>query len=30
MHYYIEGSMTVTCGDETFKAEPGSLAFLPK
>jgi mannose-6-phosphate isomerase-like protein (cupin superfamily) len=30
VHYYLEGSVTVTCGDETFKAEPGSLAFLPK
>jgi len=30
VHYYIKGNATVTCGDETFKAEPGSLAFLPK
>jgi mannose-6-phosphate isomerase-like protein (cupin superfamily) len=30
VHYYLEGSVTVTCGDETFKAEAGSLAFLPK
>ena len=30
VHYYIEGSVTVTCGEETFKAEPGSLAFLPR
>ena len=30
VHYYLEGRVTVTCGDETFKGEPGSLAFLPK
>lgn len=30
VHYYLEGSATITCGDETFKAEAGSLAFLPK
>jgi quercetin dioxygenase-like cupin family protein len=30
VHYYLEGEVVVTCGDETFKGEPGSLAFLPK
>jgi mannose-6-phosphate isomerase-like protein (cupin superfamily) len=30
VHYYLEGDVAVTCGDETFKAEPGTLAFLPK
>ena len=30
VHYYLEGEVVVTCGDETFKAEAGSLAFLPK
>lgn len=30
VHYYLEGNVTITCGDETFKAEAGSLAFLPK
>jgi quercetin dioxygenase-like cupin family protein len=30
VHYYIEGEVAVTCGDDTFKGEPGSLAFLPK
>jgi quercetin dioxygenase-like cupin family protein len=30
IHYYIEGNVVVTCGDDEFKGEPGSLAFLPK
>lgn len=30
VHYYIEGEVAVTCGEETFKGEPGSLAFLPR
>jgi hypothetical protein len=30
VHYYLEGDVVVTCGDETFKAAAGSLAFLPK
>jgi mannose-6-phosphate isomerase-like protein (cupin superfamily) len=30
VHYYIEGEVVVTCGEDTFKGEPGSLAFLPK
>jgi mannose-6-phosphate isomerase-like protein (cupin superfamily) len=30
VHYYLEGEVVVTCSDETFKAEAGSLAFLPK
>jgi quercetin dioxygenase-like cupin family protein len=30
VHYYLEGEVVVTCGEETFKAEAGSLAFLPK
>src|SRR5687768_5524700 len=30
VHYYLEGDVVVTCGEDTFKAEAGSLAFLPK
>jgi quercetin dioxygenase-like cupin family protein len=30
VHYYLEGEVVVTCGDDTFKGEPGSLVFLPK
>jgi quercetin dioxygenase-like cupin family protein len=30
VHYYLEGSVTVTCGDKTLVGTPGSLAFLPK
>jgi hypothetical protein len=30
VHYYLEGSVVITCGDDAFKAEPGTLAFLPK
>ena len=30
VHYYLEGEVEVTCGDETFKGQPGSLMFLPK
>jgi quercetin dioxygenase-like cupin family protein len=30
VHYYLEGSVTVTCGDKTFSGTPGSLAYLPK
>jgi mannose-6-phosphate isomerase-like protein (cupin superfamily) len=26
----LEGSLTVRCGDETFRAEPGSVTFLPR
>ena len=28
--FVIEGSFTVRCGDDTWLAEPGSLAFLPR
>ncbi|MGH2711756.1 MAG: cupin domain-containing protein, partial [Actinomycetota bacterium] len=27
---YLEGEVVVTCGDDEFKGEPGTLAFLPK
>jgi quercetin dioxygenase-like cupin family protein len=30
VHYYLEGEVVVTCGEEQFKGEPGSLMFLPK
>lgn len=30
IHYYLEGEVAVTCGEETFKAEAGTLAFLPR
>lgn len=30
VHYYLEGHVTIKCGEETFKAEAGTLAFLPK
>jgi quercetin dioxygenase-like cupin family protein len=30
VHYYIEGKVVVTCGEDEFKAGPGTLAFLPK
>ena len=30
VHYYLEGEAVVTCGEEEFKGEPGSLMFLPK
>jgi mannose-6-phosphate isomerase-like protein (cupin superfamily) len=30
VHYYLEGEVVITCGDDTFKAEAGSLAYLPK
>jgi hypothetical protein len=30
VHYYLEGEVVVTCGDEQFKGEPGSLMFLPR
>ena len=26
----LEGSLLVRCGDETFRAEPGSVTFLPR
>lgn len=26
----LEGSLTVRCGEETFRAEPGSVTFLPR
>ena len=26
----LEGSLTVRCGDESFRAEPGSVTFLPR
>jgi mannose-6-phosphate isomerase-like protein (cupin superfamily) len=26
----LEGSLTVRCGDETYRAEPGSVTFLPR
>ena len=28
--YILEGTYTITCGDETFEATPGSTVFLPK
>jgi mannose-6-phosphate isomerase-like protein (cupin superfamily) len=30
VHYYLEGEVVITCGDDEFKGEPGTLAFLPK
>jgi quercetin dioxygenase-like cupin family protein len=30
VHYYVEGDVVVTCGEDEFKGEPGSLAFLPR
>jgi glyoxylate utilization-related uncharacterized protein len=30
VHYYLEGEVVVTCGEDEFKGEPGSLAFLPR
>jgi quercetin dioxygenase-like cupin family protein len=30
VHYYLEGSVTVTVGDETLKGTAGSTAFLPR
>ena len=30
VHYYLEGDVVVTCGDDEFKGQPGTLAFLPK
>ena len=30
VHFYLEGEVVVTCGDQEFKGEPGSLAFLPR
>ena len=28
--YVIEGTLTMRCGDRTFRAEPGSFVFLPR
>ena len=28
--YILEGAMTVTCGDSTWQATPGSFVFLPR
>jgi quercetin dioxygenase-like cupin family protein len=30
VHYYLDGEVVVTCGDDEFKGESGTLAFLPK
>jgi quercetin dioxygenase-like cupin family protein len=30
IHHYLEGSVTVTVGDETLQGTPGSTAFLPR
>lgn len=30
IHYYLEGDVVVTCGEEEFKGQAGTLAFLPK
>jgi mannose-6-phosphate isomerase-like protein (cupin superfamily) len=28
--WVIEGTLTMRCGDQTFRAEPGSFVFLPR
>jgi len=28
--YILEGTLTVTCGDQTFTATPGSFVYLPR